>query len=81
MQTIPSTHLLVCLGKTDPNTLYHGPREAHRAGITSEARSQVHTADTWVAGMVFALERKKNSWSLTTQRKHPPISHLSVHAY
>ena len=60
-KTTTSAHLLVCLGEIDPNALHHGPREAHRAGITSEARSQVYTAHARVAGVVFALERSKNS--------------------
>lgn len=58
-KTITSTHLLVWLGKTDPNTLHYGPCETHWAGITSEAGSQVHAAHAWVAGVVFALEKKK----------------------
>ena len=60
-KTTTSAHLLVCLGETDPNALHHGPREAHRAGITSEARSQVYTAHARIAGVVLTLERNKNS--------------------
>lgn len=52
------TNLLVCLCKVDPDALHHGPREAYWAGIASVARSQVHTAHTWIAGMIFALGKE-----------------------
>ena len=52
------TNLLVCLSKVDPDALHHGPREAYWAGFASVARSQVHTAHTWIAGMVFALGKE-----------------------
>lgn len=52
------TNLLVCLSKVDPDALHHGPCEAYWAGIASVARSQVHTAHTWIAGMVFALGKE-----------------------
>lgn len=63
METTISAHLLVGLSKVDPNTLHHGPREAYWTRATAETWSQVHTAYTWVAGVVFALG-KENVQSL-----------------
>lgn len=63
-----SAHLLVCLSKVDSNPLHHGPREPYWAGLTSVAWSQVHTAHTWIAGMVFALG-KENVQSLVPRGK------------
>lgn len=87
-KTTTSAHLLICLGEIDPNTLHHGPREAHRAGITSEARSQVYTAHARVAGVVFALERNKNSVCSHTENTRSNVhsslctnlwNHLTIH--
>lgn len=55
-----SAHLLVCFSKVDPDTLHHGPCETYWTGVTSETRSQIHTAHTWIAGMVFALGRESD---------------------